>query len=294
MTVLVLALFGLPIAAFLARQVLLALPLRMRPALRPGALASVLTAFRIPWRLADSEVERLRALTFGDQSLEEFVSGGFGPFGRVGKLVRAGRVADARHLLETSDLAREGPSGKLADALVLQRASDGAGAEQILRGLLRDASIESRYRLWAASALREMGLQADEELADQLLGVIGETPMPLGLDTLAAYSDGSARYVNQSGAVILYDPADASLAAPVGAVGVAARSVYLSAPLAPGPGPSFAPEEFRFTFLTPRGRRMVSEDRRRFGNGTPYDGLFFALGALLSAVSEWAYPKKRA
>ena len=111
--------------------------------------------------------------------------------------------------------------------------------------------------------------------------------MPLGLDTLAAYSDGSVRYVNQSGAVILYDPNDATLAAPVGAVGAAARALYMSAPLVgPGPRPPFGPKEFRFTFLTPRGLRVVS--------GAAHDALFDALFALLGAVTEWAYPEKRA
>jgi len=40
---------------------------------------------------------------------------------------------------------------------------------------------------------------------DELFAVILEVALPEGLDTLAAYNDGSARYINQTGKMIIWE-----------------------------------------------------------------------------------------
>src|SRR5262245_44522948 len=156
----------------LVRLVAWMLPYQRRPALRPGGLSSLFTALRIPWRLAQEEVERLRSLLFADQGLEELA-----------------------RMLSPGVPATVGPGSLLTDALIKQRNGDAAGAERALRDLLR-REVEMRWRLWAAQALRDMGCELDGDIADELMGIVAETPMPMGLDSLAVYSDGNVRYIN--------------------------------------------------------------------------------------------------
>lgn len=68
--------------------------------------------------------------------------------------------------------------------------------------LATDATQESRVRFLAYSRLRE---QEDISLPSTLLGVIIEIGLGKGLDTLAVYTDGSARYINQSGKTLILE-----------------------------------------------------------------------------------------
>lgn len=74
-----------------------------------------------------------------------------------------------------------------------------------LEQLMRDASVETRLRILAANRLREAGAQVSEKT---LLGVVIEVGLEGGLDVLAAYEDGRARYINQSGKMIIWDAKD--------------------------------------------------------------------------------------
>ena len=71
-----------------------------------------------------------------------------------------------------------------------------------LNKLVNDEDIETRPRILAANLLRSMG-KPDE--GKQLFGVIVEVGLDEGLDTLAAYEDGTARYINYSGSMIVWD-----------------------------------------------------------------------------------------
>ncbi len=62
---------------------------------------------------------------------------------------------------------------------------------------------ESRMRLTAAATLRAWG---EPVVANEpMLGVVVEYPVETGVDYVAAYADGSARYLNFSGAAIIWD-----------------------------------------------------------------------------------------
>jgi hypothetical protein len=65
-----------------------------------------------------------------------------------------------------------------------------------LQALASDESQEGRVRYLAFSKLRALGQSVPPK---KLLGVIVEVPLSSGLDTLAAFSDGGVRYVNQTG-----------------------------------------------------------------------------------------------
>ena len=69
-----------------------------------------------------------------------------------------------------------------------------------LAALAADQTQEGRIRYLAFQRLRSSGQAVPQR---QLLGVIVEVPLSGGLDTLAAYSEGGVRYVNQSGKLVV-------------------------------------------------------------------------------------------
>ncbi|GAB3999942.1 hypothetical protein GCM10028807_51600 [Spirosoma daeguense] len=65
-----------------------------------------------------------------------------------------------------------------------------------------DASLKSRQRLLAYRLLTNSGFPIAKQ---ELLGVVIEVAMPEGLDVLAAFSDGTARYLNYSEKLIVWE-----------------------------------------------------------------------------------------
>ncbi len=68
--------------------------------------------------------------------------------------------------------------------------------------LLNDESLESRVRILAGRILVTKGSQVPQKL---LLGVVIEVGLEGGLDVLAAYLDGTARYINHSEKIVIWD-----------------------------------------------------------------------------------------
>jgi len=73
--------------------------------------------------------------------------------------------------------------------------------EELVR-LTEDDGVESRVQLLAHSKLRAQGHSINYQ---ELLGVVIEVGMDDGLDVIAAYSDGSARYLNYSEKLIVLE-----------------------------------------------------------------------------------------
>jgi hypothetical protein len=71
-----------------------------------------------------------------------------------------------------------------------------------LRRLANDPAGDARVR---ALAFRELQAQGHTVAARQLLGVVVEVPLDSGLDTLAAYADGSVRFIHGSGRMTLVE-----------------------------------------------------------------------------------------
>jgi hypothetical protein len=98
--------------------------------------------------------------------------------------------------------------------------------------------------------LREFGKDVPPKM---LLGVIVEVSLAGGLDTLAAFSEGGVRYVNQSGKLVVIEAA-ASMLPTVKDIFVAAEPVV--ARLGPWKNPRLAPPtqgNVRLTFLVSDG-----------------------------------------
>lgn len=88
------------------------------------------------------------------------------------------------------------------------KGDDTGGAKEDLHLILETPSLESRVYLQAWHALRELREEPPAETTREVKGMVIDVGLEMGLDTLAAYSDGSARYINQSGKVIIWDSSD--------------------------------------------------------------------------------------
>ncbi len=126
----------------------------------------------------------------------------------------------------------------LADAAASR---DTAGALAALAGAPA-ADRETRLHLQAWSLAREAGADpaaANPAAAREVLGVVVDMGLDAGLDTLAAYADGSARYLNHSGSAVVWEVPDMAVGQLVRALlNEAAIVVTMGAPL---DGPRFPP-----------------------------------------------------
>jgi hypothetical protein len=125
-----------------------------------------------------------------------------------------------------------------------------------------DDSVESRVRVVAFRRLAQRGVPPPAQLP--LLGTIVEIGLHEGLDTLAAYADGGARYINHAGAVSIVE-GGGPLAAQVEAVLLTSKRAV--AAIGPWQGERLPPpstDQARLTFLV--GGQLY------FGQG-PFDAL---------------------
>jgi len=99
---------------------------------------------------------------------------------------------------------------------------DSAFDEKAVRSLADDKNNESRMRALAYSRLKAEHCAIPPRI---LLGVIVETPLPRGLDTLATYTDGRIRYINGTGRRATIEKDVPSLRAPRQALLSAAQEV---------------------------------------------------------------------
>lgn len=71
-----------------------------------------------------------------------------------------------------------------------------------LQEIIDDTSLETRVKILAYNKLRAAGVPIDKK---DLLAVIVEVGMDEGLDVLASFQDGTARYLNHSGNMIIWE-----------------------------------------------------------------------------------------
>lgn len=71
-----------------------------------------------------------------------------------------------------------------------------------LQKIIDHPNIETRPKILAYRRLAEIGKPSSEK---ELLGIVVEVALDEGLDTLAAYKDGTARYINHSEKIIIWD-----------------------------------------------------------------------------------------
>jgi len=131
---------------------------------------------------------------------------------------------------------------------------DKKSAIAIFQKITEMPSLESRHYLQAWHFLRQLGANPPADKAKIVYGVVVEVGMKNGADTVAAYTDYSARYLNYSGAGVIWERPDHSLDADIKALLDAGQAVANQI----GPWDQERPaapqaEHVRLNMLTPSG-----------------------------------------
>jgi|SoiMethySBSTD1v2_1073268.scaffolds.fasta_scaffold36309_4 hypothetical protein len=232
---------------------------------------------------------------FADQNLDDLVrdiAPRGGALADAAAQLREGNAGEAEVVITAAMISRPDEVGawhRLLLAAALERKGNRPGAVAALRQLLA-AAKESRIRLWTWTALRHLGEAPEPERAAAVEGLVVEVDSGRGVETLAAYADGTARYLLPGGAKFVWDAPDKRLAQPITDTLAAAGAIAADLPLgrlAGEPGPDHA----RVTLLTPAGPRAVEEPLADIASPVSARGpLFAAATALLSeilAIAKW-------
>jgi hypothetical protein len=167
------------ILAVVVVTVLLALSCR-RSALEPRAEARPAAPSQERPITGSPGSESLKELVFADDPLEKVVD-----------------------LYKGQTLPGDIPFRRFASARSRVRQGHVKEAKEDLRQLLTDP--ETRIRLWAWRALRDLGEKPDPNTVDQVQGVVCELSNEAGVGTVAAYEDGRARWLGGQGAVTVWE-----------------------------------------------------------------------------------------
>jgi hypothetical protein len=123
-----------------------------------------------------------------------------------------------------------------------------------LQAITQMPGLESRHYLQAWHFLRLLKVNPPADQAKIVLGVVVEVGMEKGADIVAAYADGTARYLHHTGSGTFWERPDASLDAAIQALLKAGQTVAnaigpweQARPPAPGNG------NVRLNMLTPSG-----------------------------------------
>jgi len=163
----------------------------------------------------------------------------------------------SRWPIDTSGELEE-PWNFFMEARILLQNNRESEAVDRLRGILEIEDLESRHYLQAWHFLRQHGVQPQPDVAKDLLGVVVEVGLPEGLDLLAAYAYGTARYYNFSGAGVVWDRPDGSLESEIERLLASLRAIVREI----GPWEGRRPEaptvdQVRISMLTPSGLHLV-------------------------------------
>lgn len=116
---------------------------------------------------------------------------------------------------------------------------------------------ESRHILQAWHFLRSVNVHPDAAIEGQVLGAVVEVPVDGGHDVLAAYADGSVRYLNHAGGATVLDTVPPEVAQKVPPVLQAGQA--LANQIGPWDQPNLPelpPEHTRLLLLTRGGHRF--------------------------------------
>lgn len=127
---------------------------------------------------------KLKDLLFADQPLEEVIK-------NMEKRPAQGVAND--------------PFSLWVSSLAASQKGQPEAAKNYLKQALTIPDIDSRVRLSTWKALRELGERPSPNVAAEVQGVICELHNEAGVGTIAAYSDGRARWIGGQGAVTVWE-----------------------------------------------------------------------------------------
>ena len=131
--------------------------------------------------------------------------------------------------------------------------------KDLRRVLALPAAKETRVRLLTWASLRALGERPTREEADEVQGVACEVQYETGGGTLAAYADGTARWIGDRGAIIIWEPSDDKVVnSSIAELLKAARTLVKRVPAVERHEPSeMKLEHFRVSVLTLGGIHVV-------------------------------------
>lgn len=234
-------------------------------------------------------MNQMRALLFPDWDLENLLMN-LDPtreddFTFVVNSIQGGQVAEAEEWL-ANEINRY-PWVLMAAAHVKLKMDEPAEAGRLLRAVTL-LSNEARVRLWAWQALRALGKYPSPDLARQVLGVIIEVPFENRQDTLAAYADGSARYINHQGGAIVWDRSDETITPLV--FNVIREAAPFGAPQEDRLDDPIPAEQVRLSVLTPGGMHVWQGVP---GEMPALQKVFAGLADLLRALVQFAIEERQ-
>ena len=184
------------------------------------------------------------------------------------------------------------PWASFADALADISSGQQQAAISRLQSVLATTGLESRMYLQAWAALREAGHAPAAEQGKQLLGVVVEVALPGGVDLVAAYADGSARYWNYSGAGVIWDAPDDRLRPQIDRLFQVSDVVLQKIGPWDGPRPAApAKDRVRLNFLTPGGLNFGEGPMNAFSRDPLAGPVIAAAMQLMQALMALAPPK---
>lgn len=148
----------------------------------------------------------------------------------------------------------------LTEAAACLRRDERTRASKLLLEITANPNTETRVLLWSWTALRGLGVHPKPNEADQIKGAVIQVPMAKGADVLAAYADGTARYVNHSGKIIVWDLPDAHIGNIVRTVLECSKDLDVGAPTAVAA--RAGDDVVRVTVLTLNGNRFAEAPMR--------------------------------
>lgn len=131
-----------------------------------------------------------------------------GGIARIVQDLRGDDIESANHQL---DLLRESEEAEgelwyhIVGAFARHKAGRLLEAKIELRRVAEMQSVDSLITLWAWNMLRAWGQMPDDDTAQKVLGVVMEVGLDKGMDVMAAYEDGTSRYVSKTGSMIVWD-----------------------------------------------------------------------------------------
>jgi len=180
--------------------------------------------------------------------------------------------------------SNEPPWIHFQDAEHAMARADVPAAEAALHAVLDTPDLESRQYLQAWSCLRQLDRDALTALPERLYGVVLDVPLEQGYDTLAAYDDHTARYLNQAGGAIIWHAVDSEMDALVDALLTAARPLLTTVGVWESARPPLTAGRARVSLLTAEGLHFTDGSFQKL-TVDPATGAVFTSGvALMSAL----------